>query len=336
MKNKKINSDNGIFVISLDFELMWGMLDVSTIDSYGDNVINGKENIPNILNLFQLYGVHATWGCVGLLYCNSSEEMNSMKPEIVPGYENQKLNNYSYFNNINEVNFNLFSAKKELELIKKTPGQEIASHTFSHYYCVENGQTKEQFDTDIKKAISIALENGDKLSSIIFPRNQFNKKYGEILKSNGISFFRGNEKHFCYAPRKRKKDLFRRAVRLLDAYINICGNHCYCLKGIEEDGLLNIRSSRFLRPYSSTVCFLEKLRIQRIKKQMKYAAKRGQIFHLWWHPHNFGKNTENNMKILEEILNYYELLHKEYGMISMNMKEVGERYYENFGSGSER
>lgn len=325
---------NGMLVISLDFELMWGMLDVKTITSYGSNVKNGKNNIPEILKLFKKYGIHATWGCVGLLYCNSIDEMYHNKPELLPSYNNSKLNSYLYFDKINYENFPLFSANKEIDLIRKTEGQEIASHTFAHYYCVEDGQTEEEFEADIKKAKSIAKKNGDSIHSIIFPRNQFNKRYSRILKENNIFFFRGNEKHFCYAPRKKTRDLLKRAIRLLDAYINLCGNHCYRLGEIEENGLLNIRSSRFLRPYSKNFRCLELMRVKRIKKQMLYAAENGLIFHLWWHPHNFGENTEKNLQILNDLLKYYKRLEKKYEMCSLNMREVGEKYYEDFGSGS--
>ena len=57
---------------------------------------------------------------------------------------------------------------------------------------------------------------------------------------------------------------------------------------------------------------------------MKHAAKNGLLYHLWWHPHNFGANTEENFKTLEEILKYYEFLNKKYGFESKTMKDTGE------------
>ena len=35
---KKTKMDNGKFVISLDFELMWGVRDIETVESYGENL----------------------------------------------------------------------------------------------------------------------------------------------------------------------------------------------------------------------------------------------------------------------------------------------------------
>ena len=48
---------------------------------------------------------------------------------------------------------------------------ELASHTFSHYYALEDGQTIEQFNSDIKASIDSAKVHGLNLKSIIFPRN---------------------------------------------------------------------------------------------------------------------------------------------------------------------
>ena len=33
--------------------------------------------------------------------------------------------------------------------IKETPGQEIGTHTYSHYYCLEPGQGIESFNADL-------------------------------------------------------------------------------------------------------------------------------------------------------------------------------------------
>ena len=38
--------DKGTLLISLDFELFWGVLDCHTYDSYGKNVLGGRNAIP--------------------------------------------------------------------------------------------------------------------------------------------------------------------------------------------------------------------------------------------------------------------------------------------------
>ena len=55
---------------------------------------------------------------------------------------------------------------------------------------------------------------------------------------------------------------------------------------------------------------------------MLHAAKNGLTFHLWWHPHNIGVDTQAHLKQLEEIFEYYTQLQKAYGMRSLNMGEA--------------
>ena len=47
---------------------------------------------------------------------------------------------------------------------------------------------------------------------------------------------------------------------------------------------------------------------------MTAAARTGGVFHLWWHPHNFGVNQEENLSILEAVLRHYRTLADSYGM----------------------
>ena len=49
----------GTLIISLDFELFWGMLDVCPLEKYQDHVLGGRKAIPGLLALFQKYGIHA-------------------------------------------------------------------------------------------------------------------------------------------------------------------------------------------------------------------------------------------------------------------------------------
>ena len=43
----------GILIVSLDFELFWGMQDSHTLSEYEDHVLGGRKAIPRLLELFQ-------------------------------------------------------------------------------------------------------------------------------------------------------------------------------------------------------------------------------------------------------------------------------------------
>ena len=205
-----------------------------------------------------------------------------------------------------------------IDMIRETSNQEIGTHTFSHYYCLENGQNKEHFGKDLKAVSSLG-----KTASLVFPRNQVNTHYLHVCKEFGVKAYRGNEKNWMYkAHTIEGNSWLKRLCRLVDAYVNISGNHTYCLKNIETYPIINIPSSRFLRPYSSRFSFLEQLRLRRIKKGLTKAAKKNELYHLWWHPHNFGRNTKENLQFLEEILKHVDYLKNKYNFQSMHMRDV--------------
>ena len=110
---------------------------------------------------------------------------------------------------------------------------------------------------------------------------------------------------------------------MLDAYFNVGGCMAYSPNIINwEENPVNIPASRLLRPYSVRLKWLEGLRLHRIIKEMEHAAKNGEIYHLWWHPHNFGSNPKENLEFLEKILKCYIDCHNKYGMQSCTMNEI--------------
>lgn len=317
-----MNNKSGSLVISLDFEMFWGMRDKHTIASYGNNIKNEHNVIPQILALFQKYKIHATWAIVGFLFCANKDEIVQTTPEFTPTYQNEALNPYPY---IQKIGFNINDDPYHyvgnlIELIKNTPNQEISTHTFSHYYCLEAGQSINQFNSDLDSAINIAKKYNIDIKSIVFPRNQYNDVYLAECQKRGICIYRGNEDHFAYRSYNAAGNTkFKRIFRLFDAYINLSGHHTY--KITNKNGLVNVSSSRFLRPFLPRLKWLEWLKLRRIYKSMEYAAKNNEVFHLWWHPHNFGSNITENLLNLEKILQYYAVLESKYGMQSSSMSD---------------
>jgi hypothetical protein len=52
------------------------------------------------------------------------------------------------------------------------------------------------------------------------------------------------------------------------------------------------------------------------------AAESGQVYHLWWHPHNFGRWMPENLEFLESILRHFAVLRDEKGFSSWTMQEA--------------
>lgn len=314
----------GTLIVSLDFELFWGMLDVCSLEDYQENVLGGRKAIPQLLELFRKYGIHATWAAVGFLFAKNYEELSAYFPEkdLLPTYDDKKIAPYGQFPKIgrNEEEAPCFYGASLLRKIARMPGQEIGSHTFSHYYCREKGQTLEQFREDMRAAKLIAEDQGYDVTSVILPRNQCEPEYTEILRETGFTAYRDEENDWIHEKIKFRPLL--RLLRLTDVYLPLTGQGGYVPKN--ENGIWNLTGSRMYKPIFQKLRFLEGLKMRRIKKQMLHAAKNGLTFHLWWHPHNIGVRTEEHLKQLEEIFQYYEELKETYGMRSLNMAEAAQ------------
>lgn len=314
---------NGTFMVSLDFELFWGMLEVYRLEEYQDHVLGGKKAIPQLLELFQKYDIHATWATVGFLFAENYEELAHFFPDLRPTYDNPKLDAYEYLKTIgtNEEEAPCFYGASLIKQVAETPGQEIGSHTFCHYYCREKGQTVEQFAADLKAARAIAKSHGYDVTSLVLPRNQCEPEYVQAMRDCGFTAYRDEENNWIH--KKVKSVPLMRALRLMDAYFPLAGHDCHVPK--YEDGIWNLTGSRLFRTIFKPLHFLEGVRIHRIKRQMLYAARHGKMYHLWFHPHNVGTMTEEHLGQLEEIFRYYTELKEKYGMQSLNMREAVEQ-----------
>ncbi len=305
----------GTLIVSLDFELFWGMHDCVELNHYTPNILGGREAIPKMLSLFQRFGIHATWASVGMLFANGPSELKPYLPKECPSYLSKKLSPYPFLDTLNEGD-PLYFAPEFPDLIEKTPGQELGCHTFCHYYCREDGQTIEQFRQDMLSAKAIAADRGYTLCSVVLPRNQSEPSYTQVLRELGYTSYRDEENDWIHEKVKFRP--LMRALRLIDVYLPLTGHGCFTPKN--EEGVVNIVGSRMYKP--KFIGLLEPLKLRRIKKQMLYAAKHDLCFHLWWHPHNVGVNTDYHLHQLEDIFSYYNKLHKTYGMRSLNMGEI--------------
>lgn len=324
-------SNKPLFVISLDFELYWGMFDKVSLEEYGDNIKGVHTAIPELLSAFKQNQIHATWASVGMLMFNDKDSLLKAMPpsSLRPLYKDMSVSSYEHIadERLGESAMDdpYHYGAHLIEKIIAVPHQELASHTFSHYYCQDGSENgKAVFTADCEAFAKIAERFSQPITSIVFPRNQTSMEALGVCRAQGFTAYRGTPAHFLYTGKKEKEQtsLLLRALRLIDAYINISGHHTFPLRGTERSPIPNIAGSRFLRPYSRMLRLLEPLRIARIKNSMTYAAKNNHVFHLWWHPHNFGINRKENMRALMEIIAHFKQLKQDYGMESRTMNEA--------------
>lgn len=322
-KKPVLRRPGGLLIISLDFELHWGVRDMVPLNAVERaRLLAARACIPRILDLFEEFSIHATWATVGFLFARSRKETEAFRPVELPNYRDARLNPYREQIGIDEHDDPFHYAPSLITQIAERRGQEIASHSFSHYYCMEEGQTAEQFDADLQSAVAIAANSGYAIKSYVFPRNQANPAYLPSLERLGIRSFRGNELTSTKMPAAfgEQRRPHKRILRLLDSYINIDGYQTFMRPNHRE--FLSTPASRYLRPYHPAFRPFEDLLLRRIRMAMKHAAETGEIFHLWWHPEDFARDSGQNLRLLRQVLEAFDNYRTQYGMASLSMAEV--------------
>ena len=312
----------GALVISLDFELLWGVFDKVNWRNKKEYFVNTRKVIPEVLKLFEQYEIQSTWATVGMLFNENWDEWNHNIPEILPDYENDKLSAYKYGKSIqNKETEELCFAPEIIKRITESPGQEIGTHTYSHYYCLEPGQNIKSFHTDLQKSKELAENFRMDLKSLVFPRNQYNSSYLEVCKDIGLQTVRTNPEVW-YWKNTQQDSLQKKIIRTGDAYIGL-NNKSYTDIPEIAPGISGQKASRLLRPNSGRN-FLDRARIKRIQSEMSSAAKNNEVYHLWWHPHNFGGKPEKNLLELKVILEHFKTCKNKFGFQSLNMAGINQ------------
>ena len=255
---------------------------------------------------------------------STRDEVDAHVPRERPTYQRAELDPYVEPIGIDEKHDPEHLAGSLVELIVASAGQEVGSHTFSHYCCLEPGQSEATFRADLAAAQAIAIRRGVKLSSLVLPRNQWNPAYAAAVLELGFRCIRGPQRSWGHRARQHgDQSILHQASRLADTYIGVSPPpttewHNVLL----PSGLCDVPASAFLRPYEPARKRLEPLRLARLRSGMRHAAQHGRIFHLWWHPHNFSQHQSENFAVLEQVLDEFDRLASAEGMQSLTMADV--------------
>jgi len=318
----------GTLVFSLDFELYWGVRDRS-LEEYGENISGVRTLLPRLLEYVAKNGIHITWATVGFLFFDSKEELIASLPANKPAGGGPDLNPYEYLQNIgaSESADPCHYGLSLIQQIAETPHQEIGTHTFAHFHGWDRESHADYLANDLMAAKMSAERIGEKLESLVFPQNRYSDACLSECRKAGIKSYRGNPGLSCDWGPLKGLDIDNpliKAKRFIDSFLPVSGDNTFDLESVAQSSPFNIPGSRFLRPYSSRLRFLEPYKILRMKSEMTLAAKNRKIYHLWFHPHNFGINQEKNMDIFKSIIEHFLDLKQKFGMQSMNMAEVAE------------
>src|SRR5690606_28856233 len=273
--------------------------------------------------IFEKNEIKATWATVGMLFAENEEEWRSYSPVHKPSYRDSKLSAYEFVKN-NGLDPAVHFAPELIKKILETPGQELGSHTFAHYYTLERGQSPEQFRHDLQASQRISQEKfGVTLRSLVFPRNHLNELYLSICLEEGFTQVRSNPRNW-YWQETQHEDLSKKIFRSADCFFPVGQDTLFDLDQLfplPSEPLL-IPASRIMRPIFKYNQLFNMVRLQRIKNEMSAAARANKSYHLWWHPHNFATDPIPAMAELSELMLHFSRLKEDFGMLSMNMEDL--------------
>ncbi len=321
---------SGALVVSLDFELAWGVRDTLGSDgSYRAHLLGARDVVPRLLELFVHFETAATWATVGLLFCSSREEAIARAPTVRPTYHDPRLDPFVPLERgeigSDETRDPVHFAPTLIRQVAASPRQELASHTYSHLYPMEPGVTQAAVAADLAAARDVGRAYGHDLRSLVMPRHQVRAIDLPVVAKAGFLAYRGPEPNGLNRPRSGVGGrLIERGLRLADAYVSLTGANDAAWPKTDEHGLVDVPESRFLRP-AGRGRRLDHLHVDRIIAAMTVAARRGHLCHVWWHPHNFGAEPERNLAMLRRLLEAYTHLRDTYGFESLTMGSVAER-----------
>lgn len=277
--------EKGVFCVSIDLELLWGRRDRKEMDLFIP-LIKDESGLSGVVNpLLSLFKKYSIPATWAIV------GKIFIKSDGKDSY--------------------LWSGINLINLIRQNPSQEIACHSYTH---PEFDQIPEsQAEEELKKCIEVADRNKIKLSSFVYPRNKI--KYLHLLKKYGFNCYRGDAINYLEFS-NLFKDIFKIISMLFipkTARIS------------RKEGLINIPgtmyffSTRGLRKYAPYG-----IKYWKAKNSIDQAISKKQLFHLWFHPVDFAKDKDRQLKELEKILAYASQKQKKGLLEIKNMKQISD------------
>ncbi|MDR8414590.1 hypothetical protein MTP10_38420 [Nonomuraea sp. 3-1Str] len=243
----------GTCILSVDTELAWGT-DAADLPKLAKVFDEEPRIIRRLIGLLDDYRIPATWAVVGRLL---------LPPD---GREPTRTPQEWYY------------APYLLDWIKGARVEhEIGTHTFTHVYAHHASTTREVWLRELEAAARVSERLGLPMRSIVHPRNQI--AYVDSLPDFGIIAYRGVERNW-YGNRLG-------ALHFLDRALGTPAT-TYDLSTLRKgERLVDLPASQFLVGSNGPRRMIPvSSRVRQARLGLDRAARRGELYHLWFHPFN--------------------------------------------------
>jgi peptidoglycan/xylan/chitin deacetylase (PgdA/CDA1 family) len=316
--------DRGAFVLSLDFELIWGTLDHSDPMQFRRQCeIERTVIVDRLLNLFVEFEIPATWLVVGhLLLDRCYGGPKGKHPDIVrPRHAWCTHDWFAHDPDGLECEAPLFLGQSLIDKIRRCPvPQEIGAHSFSHVIFGDEGCSEATARSELAACVRAASAMGIALRSFAFPRNAVG--HLALLPEYGFTCFRGPEPrwyHHTGVPGR-----LRRLGHLWD--VVTASRPPVVVPRRTAEGLVDIPGSMVYFPAHGIRRWVPMAwRVKRALRGLEAAVRLNRIFHLWMHPTNMADSTDAMFGGLRTIIGRAAYLRAKGALDVLPMEGVAKR-----------
>ncbi len=273
--------DRGTFVLSIDVEL----------DEGSPRYHVCREVVNDLLKLMERYEIHATWAVMGYMFLDKCYfDSPSAKREIIRGWRVGLINKP-----LDDDFYSQLTKGKEIlqQILSSKISQEIGCHTFSHIRAGDPNCSRECFESELEACKSASEAMGVMLRSFVFPYNSVG--YLDSLHKYSYTAYRGpSDDWFTGLP----TNLIRLA-HLFDHLLVIPSPEAVVTR---DSGVWDLPASYFYACGAGWGKLIPiSLRVNKVKKGLRLAARKRGLFHLWFHPFNLASNPQSWLNGLESI-----------------------------------
>lgn len=193
-----------VLVISIDTELGWGFIlnpENEILDLLRRDPGRGRTGTRLLLEMFEKYGVPATWATVGHLFLGESDREQLVHREL-PQFEEGVID-WDYYGGLRDDV--LFRGEDVVESIMACPAeQELGLHSFFHV--LFPGCSRRVAESEIDLGIKAANRFGIDFKSFVFPDNQI--AHLDVLRNSGFRIYRSEPRGYFIRMARRAMSEF--------------------------------------------------------------------------------------------------------------------------------
>jgi len=314
--------DKGKFVISLDAEYAWGRISDPKVKNFAPLFEQTRLVNRRLLTLFDQYEIPVTWALVGRMIEDPAAPTSHFQSDLKNYFSN--ISSATIYNDsvLNRADNSFVFDDQLVQQIKAAKVKhELATHTYNHIFFDEE-LDKTKIAADLDAALALAKQNEFSISSIVFPRNKVN--HLQELQARNIQYYRAPD-IFRYAQKKGK---LNRLLNIMDQLMPVAP---MVVEPKLKSGMVAIPGSLLFRvPHFGAKRFYPfGMLTQKAIRGLHSAVKHKKIFHLWFHPFNFGYRIEEHFKALEAVLKVAKQLRNNNQLELQTMQTIGAEFLQN-------